>query len=410
MTPATSTINITTIRWLTYVMFLMFALTTDAVGVIIPEVIKQFGLSLTEAGAFHYATMAGIALAGLFLGFLADQLGRKITIILGLSLFGLASLLFSTGQDFVFFLVLLFFSGLAIGIFKTGALALIGDISSSTKSHTQTMNTTEGFFGIGAIIGPALVTYLLHNGLSWKWLYVFAAALSLILILTAALVRYPSQKREEKVKITLGDRLKLLSDPFAIAFSIGAMLYVGVEAAIYVWMPTLLKDYSGPFMLLAVYALSVFFILRAIGRFLGAWMLSYLSWTMVLLVCSLAIFICFIAAILGGQAVAVYALPLSGLFMSVIYPTLNSKGISCFPKHKHGAIGGIILFFTCLSAIIAPLFMAYLSDLYGHAKYGFYFATVLSGLLFLAFVYNHLKDPSAKRLDLLNRSQYGDQA
>ena len=30
--------NRTTIKWLTYLMFMMFAMTTDAVGVIIPEV------------------------------------------------------------------------------------------------------------------------------------------------------------------------------------------------------------------------------------------------------------------------------------------------------------------------------------------------------------------------------------
>ena len=32
-------------------------------------------------------------------------------------------------------------SGIAIGVFKTGALALIGDISTSTAEHTSIMNT-----------------------------------------------------------------------------------------------------------------------------------------------------------------------------------------------------------------------------------------------------------------------------
>ena len=63
-------------------------------------------------------------------------------------------------------------SGLAIGVFKTGALALIGDISTSTAQHTSIMNTAEGFFGVGAIIGPAILARLLTAGLSWTWLYV----------------------------------------------------------------------------------------------------------------------------------------------------------------------------------------------------------------------------------------------
>jgi len=118
------------IRWLTFLMFMMFAMTTDSVGVIIPQIVKEYGLSLTAAGAFHYATMASIAAAAILLGFLADRLGRKQTIVLGLTLFACNSYLFLIGNSFGFFLCLLTVSGASIGIFKTGALALIGDISS----------------------------------------------------------------------------------------------------------------------------------------------------------------------------------------------------------------------------------------------------------------------------------------
>ena len=64
--------NVAAIRWLTYLMFFMFAMTTDAVGVIIPKVIAEFKLNQTTAGALHYGSMAGIMSAGLLLGFLAD--------------------------------------------------------------------------------------------------------------------------------------------------------------------------------------------------------------------------------------------------------------------------------------------------------------------------------------------------
>ena len=183
--------NLSIIKWLTFFMFMMFAMTTDSVGVIIPEVIKEFHLSMTVGGAFHYAAMAGIAFAGFFLGYLADKIGRKKSIILGLVLFALNSYLFSVGRSFAFFVVLLVISGVAIGIFKTGALALIGDISRSTVEHTATMNTVEGFFAVGAIIGPAIVAHLLAGGTSWKWLYVIAGTICVLLIVTASFVKYP---------------------------------------------------------------------------------------------------------------------------------------------------------------------------------------------------------------------------
>ncbi|WP_040308710.1 MFS transporter [Asticcacaulis biprosthecium] len=402
MNAAVRPVNPVLITGLTYLMFMMFAMTTDAVGVIIPEVIRQYGLTMTQAGAFHYATMAGIALAGLGLGFLADQMGRKWTIILGLSLFALNSFLFAVGDDFLFFAGLLFVSGLAIGIFKTGALALIGDISTSTESHTRVMNAVEGFFGVGAILGPLIVAQLLITGASWKWLYVIAGALCTLLILTAFLVRYPARQARSEPGVNVSGLLALMKDPFALSFSGLAMLYVGVETAIYVWMPTLLAGYKGPAVWLAVYALSIFFVLRAAGRFVGAWMLARLAWTQVLLVSSGAILICFVAALFGGKAVAVYVLPLSGLFMSVMYPTINSKGISCFRKAQHGAAGGVILFFTCVSAVVAPLAMGAVSDVFGDARYGFMLATVMALALFAALLYNRLRNPAAARLNALN--------
>ncbi len=146
--------NMAVVKTLTYLMFTMFAMTTDSVGLIIPEVIRTFGLSLTAAGTFQCATMAGIAVAALLFGQLADRLGRRPTIVVGLVLFASACFLMVTGGRLVVFAILLGLSGIAIGVFKTGALALIGDIATSTAQHTTIMNMAEGFFGVGAILGP----------------------------------------------------------------------------------------------------------------------------------------------------------------------------------------------------------------------------------------------------------------
>jgi MFS transporter, FHS family, L-fucose permease len=401
--------NRAVIKALTFAMFTMFAMTTDSVGVVIPQVIKEFGLNMTQAGAFHYTTMSAIALAGILLGSLADRLGHKRTIVLGLALFATSSYLFVLGRSFATFLVLLAASGIAIGIFKIGALALIGDISTSTTEHTKTMNAVEGFFGVGAIIGPAIVTSLLARGVSWKWLYAIAASLCVLLLLTALLVEYPRSTKVAGDPVDLGRTLRLLRDPFALAFSIGAFLYVAVECAVYVWMPTLLAGYSGSAAFVASYALSIFFVLRAGGRFVGAWMLGRFYWTTVTALFSLAILGCFVGSVLGGVALAVWLLPLSGLFMSVLYPTLNSKGISCFPKAQHGVAAGIILFFSCGAAALGPLAMGATSDAFGDVRYGFFLATGFAALLHVGLLLNWIYDPARAHLRQLDASEYDDE-
>lgn len=116
---------------------------------------------------------------------------------------------------------------------------------------------------------------------------------------------------------------------------------------------------------------------------------------------------CFLGSVVLGIDFAVILLPFSGLFMSVIYPTINSKGISSFPKAKHGSVAGVILFFTAAGAAIGPLLMGAVSDAFGHnAKSGFVLATVFSGLLMIGVLLNLIYNPTKLRLHKLDKSEY----
>lgn len=384
-------------RLLTCLMFFTFAMTTDAVGSVIQRVIDEYGLSMTAAGAFQYATMIGIAVGALLLGFLADRIGRRRTIMLGLCLYGFSSLLVVFGSSFPVLVGLLAISGLGISVFKTGALALIGDITPSTQAHTRFMNTVEGWFAVGAIVGPAIIAVLISNGMSWKWLFVVAAVICMGLVILAS--RMPHAPPGSVIqRANLSQMLDVMKDPLALGFSLLVALYVAVEVAIYVWMPTYLAGYEGPNVWLQTWALTLFFVLRAAGRFMGAWVLDHVRWTAALVLMGLLIFLCFAGALLGGLNLGVWLLPLTGLFMSIIYPTLNSKAISCFPRHDHGAAAGVILFFTAAAAAAGPLAMAAVSDAWQTPRAGFVLATAFALLLLLGLLVNWLRDPAGARL------------
>jgi fucose permease len=388
---------------LTYFMFFMFAMTTESIGEVIKLAKAEMGLTNVEASALHWTTMTAIAVSGMFLGYLADRYGRKPTIILGLAMYGLASGAFYFGQSFHMYLVLLFITGVAIGVFKTAALALIGDITENPKEHTRQMNMVEGFFGLGAILGPLLVVQFNANNLHWSWLYVLAAAMCLAMTLMALCTRYPPI-RHETDQVTLTRTFSYLKNKYAMGFSLGCALYVGCEVAIFVWLPTLLAGFTGATVtgFVATYAVMIFFILRAGGRFLGVYLLSRFDWKPIMLLYATLIFLCFLASAILGKTVSLFLLPLTGLFMSMIYPTLNSKGISCFDESEHSAVAGLILFFTAVSAALSPLIMAFASDRFGGGdlRIGFVVATLFAAGLFLLTLYNVVKDPAG---DVLSR-------
>ena len=394
------------IRALVCLMFLMFAMTSDAVGTVIASVIAEFRLSMKAAGAFHYVPMIAIAVGAVMLGSVADRLGRRQSILAGLALYGVGSLLFAFGRSFAFFVGLLALSGVGISLFKIGGLALLGDASNSQTTHSRLMNAVEGFFAVGSIIGPALVALLLGHGMGWKWLYVAAAAICVALIPLADRVNVPAP-REARASVDLQSTLQILKDPYALGFATLISLYVATEVAVYVWMPTYLKSYEGPARWLSLYGLTLFFMLRACGRFLGVWLLARVHWSAALALAGTGIFLCFAAASFGDVRTAVWALPLSGLPMSLVYPTLNSKGISGFPKSQHGAAAGVLLFFTAMAAALAPLAMAAVSDAYGNVRFGFWLASGFALCLCAALLYNWLAEPARIRLASLDESEHG---
>jgi fucose permease len=137
------------------------------------------------------------------------------------------------------------------------------------------------------------------------------------------------------------------------------------------------------------------------------WLLGKFDWSWVLAVLSLAILLCLGGSVWAGVRLAVVLLPLSGLFMSVIYPTLNSKGISCFEKSEHGAVSGVILFFTCGGAVLGPLAMAAAIDALGAPKDAFLVATGFAALLLCGLTYNCLRQPTRALLSALDAREYG---
>ena len=113
---------------------------------------------------------------------------------------------------------------------------------------------------------------------------------------------------------------------------------------------------------------------------------------------SAAICACFLGALLGGLEAGVWLLPAAGLFMSIVYPTLNSKAISCFPHHQHGAAAGVILCFTALAAALGPLAMGVVSDRWATPRAGFILATLFAVLLLSGLLVNAVRDPARQRL------------
>jgi hypothetical protein len=66
----------------------------------------------------------------------------------------------------------------------------------------------------------------------------------------------------------------------------------------------------------------------------------------------------------------------------------------------------VILFFTCASAVVAPLAIGAVGDAFGHIVYGFWLATGFAAALFAGAMANWLVNPTRRVLDRFETTEY----
>ena len=131
---------------------------------------EDIGLDKLQLGNIFSIGLFGMMLGGFFFGYLGDRIGRRPTIILSTSAFGLMTLLFTLADSYASLLILRFLNGFALGAMLPLCWAL--NIEFVPKRYRASVITIimVGFSLGGAVAGPLTVWMAPHYG----WASVFA--------------------------------------------------------------------------------------------------------------------------------------------------------------------------------------------------------------------------------------------
>src|SRR6478752_5781176 len=127
----------------------------SAIAPLLPDYVDQLGLSKAEAGILSAAYAAGTLLASLPAGLLASRAGPRRTVLAGLALLGLSSVVFGFGRDVVLLDAARFSQGIAGALIWSGALTWLITMTPPER-RGSVIGTALGTAVAGALIGPAL--------------------------------------------------------------------------------------------------------------------------------------------------------------------------------------------------------------------------------------------------------------
>jgi AAHS family benzoate transporter-like MFS transporter len=137
-----------------------------------PHIVKEWHLTPIQAGSIMSYGLVGLMIGTAGLGMLADRIGRKMPLIIGLFLFSFFSGILYFAPDFKTFCIFRFLAGLGIG----GALTLTITLTSEFAPAKVRARMVSTMF-TGFMIGPAiagLISILVIPAYGWRVVLLFA--------------------------------------------------------------------------------------------------------------------------------------------------------------------------------------------------------------------------------------------
>ncbi len=367
------------------ILFIFFVISflTNILGPIIPDIIRSFSLGLGMAGFLPFSFFVAYGIMSVPAGLLIEKYSEKKVILLAFILALIGALLFAMFPVFAVALPSLFLIGIGMAMLQVAINPLLRQ-SGGEENFAFYSVLAQFVFGLASFLSPQLYSYLVNNlhtaktsfvlnilnpivpqQLEWASLYWVFAAMVVIVILIIALIRFPKVELTADEKIETGKAFSdLLRNKQVILFFIGIFAYVGTEQGIANWASKFLQTYHGidP-ATQGADVLSYFWGLLTLGCLLGLLLLKLIDSRKVLIVFAIGAIIALAAALFGTAGIALYAFPISGFFLSVMWGVIFSLGLNSVTMH-HGTYSGILCT-AILGGAVVPLLIGGIADLIG---------------------------------------------
>ena len=387
-----------------YVNYFVFAILLNSVGIVILKSINRYQVGEVEASVLEAYKDLPIAIVSFLIASFLPRIGYKKAMLTALSLVSFACIYMIFGNSFFAAKVLFGCVGAAFALIKVSVYASIGLLTNNENEHSSLMSSIEGVFMFGIALAyflfPAFNTP--SNPDAWLnvyWVLAGLSGLSFLLLLQA-----PFNEGDEIPGADLLDDFKqmfaLIARLLVVVFVLAAFLFVMVEQGIMTWLPTFNKEVLALSENVSIMMASIFAISLGVGRLIAGYLTHYFSWFHVTAGC---IFLAILMVLfvlpktvemgvvsagtnrLEDVPILAYAFPLVGLFISPIYPLLNSAVLSALPKKLHSPMVGLIIIFSALGGTLGSRAMGYLFAGIGPAL-GFYYTLIPISTLFLALI------------------------
>ncbi|MER6560213.1 MFS transporter [Streptomyces sp. NPDC001027] len=312
-------------------------------GPSIPALRDDFGLSPSAAGLGLSAHFAGGVAGVLLFDRLFGRTGNRRILAVAYLLMAAGAAGFALAPGWPLALLAALVAGIGFGGIDYGLNRLFA--TGFGRRSTAMLNILNAHFGVGAILGPALIGAVGSEHYPALFLAFALANLPLLLCLRGVRDHAPGPASSDTGdRAPVGAALRSVLAVFVALY----VLHVGIEAGVGGWEPTHLES-VGYGAGAAATATSVYWLMMTVGRFLAAPIALRFSAQTIITVSCAGMTACLLLAAVPG--IAPYAYAGVGLFIAPIFPT----GLPWLSRVAPGArrAGAIVMAASMLGGVAA---------------------------------------------------------
>jgi len=365
--------------------FFIFSMVLNCMGIVILQ-LSQENIGYDRLGFLEAFKDLPIALISLFAVNFISKAGTKTSLILALSIVGICSSILPFVQVFWFYKLWFAIIGTSFAIGKICVYSIIRNNITQEKSLAKTMNNVEASFMVGIFVVNVGFGSLIASEYSeyWKFGFIFISFVSLVTIYL--LVKSKIIETDKNLKIKIIDHLKSFKKTPVVLFFAVVFFIVFTEQSFNSWLPAFYKNHLKVNSFFAIQASSMLAVFSYFGRIITANIIQRFSLVRYFMFCLICIMLLlstiFSIQYFGSQKseFLLYLFPIIGLFLSPLYPIINSKMISKIENQKINTFTSIIVIFSSLGSSVSSVLM---SVLFENQLLTFYSLYILGAVLII---------------------------
>ncbi len=351
-------------------------------GTISEELMTTLQIDAGTFGSLVMGLFLTSCIVQLVIGPLVDKFGYKPLAIIGFVVTGIAMFLLAYAQTFSMALLASILLGIGAMCLNTVGNTLIPVVLFEGKDPARASNFGNGFFGLGYVLTPLLITQFL-NVMSYSVAVSVFGILIFVFLIFALITSYPKVPTGFEFSMAF----KLLAKASVLVAALALFCYMSLEITMATWIKPLMTQLFGEGAFAkanAGYVLSFFGVAMMVGRFLasriknlvdiGARLIAGLS--------IISIIAIILMIITNSPVLAIIAVMVTGLAFAPIFPTIVGVTFAKFDSRLYGSIFGIIFAMGLLGATFVPKIIGNIS-VGTSVQQSLPIAAVMAGILFI---------------------------